>query len=85
MSEQQDQQPVFSIEKIYVKDLSLEIPHAPQVFLGRVGGAKAQGARNFGPGGRCAGAGNRVLDKIQNLLLPWGEGCVLHASPCMDN
>ena len=28
-------QPVFSIEKIYVKDLSLEIPHAPQVFLGR--------------------------------------------------
>ncbi|MBI3140329.1 MAG: protein-export chaperone SecB [Rhodocyclales bacterium] len=28
-------QPVFSIEKIYVKDLSLEIPHAPQVFLER--------------------------------------------------
>ncbi|MEY3202167.1 MAG: SecB [Pseudomonadota bacterium] len=27
--------PVFSIEKIYVKDLSLEIPHAPQVFLNR--------------------------------------------------
>lgn len=23
----------FSIEKIYVKDLSLEIPHAPQIFL----------------------------------------------------
>ena len=29
------QQPTFSIEKIYVKDLSLEIPHAPQVFLQR--------------------------------------------------
>jgi len=27
------QQPIFSIEKIYVKDLSLEIPHAPDVFL----------------------------------------------------
>lgn len=27
------QQPVFGIEKIYVKDLSLEIPHAPEVFL----------------------------------------------------
>lgn len=27
------QQPVFSIEKIYVKDLSLEVPSAPQVFL----------------------------------------------------
>ncbi|OGS94795.1 MAG: protein-export chaperone SecB [Gallionellales bacterium RIFCSPLOWO2_02_FULL_57_47] len=26
-------QPVFNIEKIYVKDLSLEIPHAPQIFL----------------------------------------------------
>lgn len=33
-SEQQDQ-PVFSIEKLYVKDLSLEIPNAPQVFLER--------------------------------------------------
>jgi len=28
-------QPVFSIEKIYVKDLSLEIPNAPAVFLER--------------------------------------------------
>lgn len=27
------QQPVFSIEKVYVKDLSLEVPNAPQVFL----------------------------------------------------
>lgn len=26
-------QATFSIEKIYVKDLSLEIPHAPQIFL----------------------------------------------------
>ena len=26
------QQPTFGIEKIYVKDLSLEIPHAPEVF-----------------------------------------------------
>jgi len=28
-----DQQPVFNIEKIYVKDLSLEVPNAPQVFM----------------------------------------------------
>ena len=27
------QQPAFSIEKIYVKDLSLEVPGAPQVFM----------------------------------------------------
>ena len=36
MSEaQQNNQPVFSIEKVYVKDLSLEIPNAPQIFLER--------------------------------------------------
>lgn len=27
------QQPSFQIEKVYVKDVSLEIPNAPQVFL----------------------------------------------------
>jgi preprotein translocase subunit SecB len=31
----QDQQPSFGIEKIYVKDLSLEIPNAPAVFMQR--------------------------------------------------
>lgn len=31
----QNQQPGFSIEKIYVKDLSLEIPNAPAVFMQR--------------------------------------------------
>src|SRR5687768_10011759 len=30
-----EQQPVFSFEKIYVKDLSLEIPNAPKIFLER--------------------------------------------------
>lgn len=29
------QQPAFSIEKIYVKDASLEIPNAPQIFTDR--------------------------------------------------
>lgn len=32
---QQNTQPLFNMEKIYVKDLSLEIPHAPQIFLVR--------------------------------------------------
>ena len=32
---QENNQPSFTIEKIYVKDLSLEIPHAPQIFLER--------------------------------------------------
>jgi preprotein translocase subunit SecB len=30
------QQPAFQIEKLYVKDLSLEIPNAPQVFMQQV-------------------------------------------------
>ena len=34
-SNNEDAQPVFGIEKIYVKDLSLEIPNAPQVFTQR--------------------------------------------------
>jgi preprotein translocase subunit SecB len=33
--EQQAQQPVFTIEKLYVKDLSVEVPNAPQIFLER--------------------------------------------------
>ncbi len=32
---QENAQPVFNMEKIYVKDISLEIPHAPQIFLER--------------------------------------------------
>ena len=37
-AEPQPQQPqaMFQIEKVYVKDMSLEIPHAPKVFLEQV-------------------------------------------------
>ena len=31
----EQQQPVFNIEKLYVKDMSLEIPNAPGIFLER--------------------------------------------------
>lgn len=31
----EENQPLFSIEKLYTKDASLEIPHAPQIFLER--------------------------------------------------
>lgn len=31
----QNEQPVFNIEKLYVKDLSIEVPNAPAVFLER--------------------------------------------------
>ena len=33
MTEQES--PSFAIEKLYVKDLSLEVPHAPAIFLDR--------------------------------------------------
>lgn len=33
MTTPEPQQPTFQIEKIYVKDLSLELPNAPQVFM----------------------------------------------------
>jgi preprotein translocase subunit SecB len=36
MTEAQQPAATFQIEKIYVKDLSLEIPHAPQVFAEQV-------------------------------------------------
>jgi preprotein translocase subunit SecB len=32
-SEQDAQQPLFAIEKLYVKDLSIEAPNAPHIFL----------------------------------------------------
>jgi preprotein translocase subunit SecB len=31
--QQANNQPLFAIEKLYVKDLSLELPNAPQIFL----------------------------------------------------
>jgi len=34
-TQEQQQEAVFAIEKVYVKDLSLEIPNAPQIFLQR--------------------------------------------------
>jgi len=32
---QENNQPEFGMEKIYVKDISLEVPNAPQIFLER--------------------------------------------------
>ncbi len=34
---EQSQDPVFAIQRVYLKDLSLEIPHAPQIFLEQKG------------------------------------------------
>jgi preprotein translocase subunit SecB len=74
MSEQQ--QPVFSIEKIYVKDLSVELPNAPQCFLER---EAAQIEVQLGSSGTAIGEGTfevsltatvtaKVGDKTQFLV-----------------
>jgi preprotein translocase subunit SecB len=34
-NETQANQPIFSLDKIYVKDISLELPNAPKIFLNR--------------------------------------------------
>lgn len=34
-AEATQEQPLFNLEKLYVKDISLEIPHAPAIFLER--------------------------------------------------
>ncbi len=33
MTQEQEATPSFTIEKLYVKDLSLEVPNAPEIFL----------------------------------------------------
>lgn len=55
MSDQaQTNAPVFSIEKIYVKDLSLEVPNAPHCFLER---EQAQVNLQMQTGGEAVGEG----------------------------
>jgi preprotein translocase subunit SecB len=49
-----DNNPVFSIEKIYVKDLSLEVPNAPHCFLER---EQAQINLQMQTGGEAVGEG----------------------------
>jgi preprotein translocase subunit SecB len=49
-----DNTPVFSIEKIYVKDLSLEVPNAPHCFLER---EQAQINLQMQTGGEAVGEG----------------------------
>lgn len=35
MTQQEQEAPVFTVEKLYVKDLSIEVPNAPEIFLER--------------------------------------------------
>ena len=53
-------QPVFSIEKLYVKDLSLEVPNAPGVYLEQEGPNINVELHN---------AANGVSDGVYNVVL----------------
>jgi preprotein translocase subunit SecB len=49
---EQNAQPVFGIEKLYVKDSSLEVPNAPEIFLER---EQPQVEIQLNTGGRSVG------------------------------
>jgi preprotein translocase subunit SecB len=49
---EQNAQPVFGIEKLYVKDLSVEVPNAPEIFLER---EQPQVEIQLNTGGRVVG------------------------------
>src|SRR5574343_307872 len=51
---EQNAQPVFGIEKLYVKDLSVEVPNAPEIFLER---EQPQVEIQLNTGGRAIGEG----------------------------
>ncbi len=51
---EQNEQPVFGIEKLYVKDLSIEVPNSPEIFLER---DQPQVEIQLNTGGRAVGEG----------------------------
>ena len=68
MSEQQ--QPVFNIEKIYVKDLSVELPNAPQCFLER---EQAQIGIQVASAGNAIGEGTYQVELTVTVTAKIGE------------
>lgn len=61
---EQNEQPVFGIEKLYVKDLSIEVPNAPEVFLER---EQPQVEIQLNTGGR--GVGESVYEVVLTVTV----------------
>lgn len=61
---EQNAQPVFAIEKLYVKDLSVEVPNAPEIFLER---EQPQVEIQLNTGGR--GIGDGVFEVILTVTV----------------
>ena len=57
-------QPVFSIEKVYVKDRSLELPKAPQIFLER-----EQPAVEVGLQSEANGLGDGIFEVVLTVTV----------------
>ncbi len=60
----ENSQPVFSIEKVYVKDLSLELPNAPGIFLER-----EQPAVEVGLKSEASGLDNGVFEVVLTVTV----------------
>ena len=60
----EEQQPSFQIEKIYVKDLSLELPNAPQIFLER-----EQPAVEVGLQSEANGLGDGIFEVVLTVTV----------------
>ncbi|MDR2000283.1 MAG: protein-export chaperone SecB [Zoogloeaceae bacterium] len=65
-----EQQPVFNIEKIYVKDLSLELPNSPQCFIER---DPAQIEVQLGSSGGAVGEGTYEVTLKVTVTAKIGE------------
>mgnify|MGYP006356131901 FL=1 len=70
---EQNAQPVFGIEKLYVKDLSVEVPNAPEIFLER---EAPQVEIQLNTGGRAVGDGVYEVVLTVTVTAKMGENTV---------
>ena len=70
---EQNAQPVFGIEKLYVKDLSVEVPNAPEIFLER---EAPQVEIQLNTGGRAVGDGVYEVVLTVTVTAKMGEKTV---------
>ena len=70
---EQNEQPVFGIEKLYIKDLSVEVPNAPEIFLER---EAPQIEIQLNTGGRGVGEGVFEVILTVTVTAKFGEKTV---------
>lgn len=70
---EQNTQPLFAIEKLYVKDLSVEVPNAPEIFLEQ---EQPQVEIQLNTAGRGVGEGVFEVVLIVTVTARFGEKTV---------